>query len=110
LLLISGGHLRYQLYIWLEREVDALRQLCGYATGPGSAPEEPTGRLNLPDIVEALLQQREHQPTTERPTLHQVLLQEKMDFEAKVQRAVRRKKWLKGSSFDENMSILNINM
>lgn len=105
LLLFLGGHLRYQLYIWLEREVDALRQLCGYATGggPGSMPDEPPGRLNLPDIVEQLMQQKQEtnqQPQPqERPTLHQVLLQEKLDFEAKVQRAVKRKKWLKGDFF-----------
>lgn len=28
---VDGGQLRYQLYIWLEREVDALRQLCNYS-------------------------------------------------------------------------------
>lgn len=32
----------------------------------------------------------------EQPTLHQILVAEKLDFEAKVQRAVKRKKWLKG--------------
>lgn len=28
---VDGGQLRYQLYMWLEREVDALRQLCNYS-------------------------------------------------------------------------------
>lgn len=28
---VDGGQLRYQLYVWLEREVDALRQLCSYS-------------------------------------------------------------------------------
>lgn len=28
---VDGGQLRYQLYVWLEREVDALRQLCNYS-------------------------------------------------------------------------------
>jgi hypothetical protein len=32
----------------------------------------------------------------EKPTLHEILMAEKMDFEAKVQRAAKRKKWLKG--------------
>lgn len=36
-----------------------------------------------------------HKPG-EQPTLHEILLAEKYDFEAKVQRAARRKKWLKG--------------
>lgn len=29
---VDGGQLRYQLYVWLEREVDALRQLCNYSS------------------------------------------------------------------------------
>ena len=33
----------------------------------------------------------------EQPTLHEILVAEKLDFEAKVQRAARRKKWLKGN-------------
>lgn len=27
---VDGGQLRYQLYIWLEKEVEALQQLCNY--------------------------------------------------------------------------------
>lgn len=97
----AGGHLRYQLYIWLEREVEALRQLCGYSTSVGPlGEEEAPAKLNLPDLVEAMMRERERdrEPVAERPTLHQVLLQEKADFEAKVQRAVRRKRWLKGTT------------
>ncbi|XP_046679181.1 dmX-like protein 2 [Homalodisca vitripennis] len=30
---VDGGQLRYQLYLWLEREVEALRQLCNYSPG-----------------------------------------------------------------------------
>jgi hypothetical protein len=30
------------------------------------------------------------------PTLHEVMLAEKADFEAKVQQGTKRKKWLKG--------------
>lgn len=82
-----GGHLRYQLYIWLEREVEALRRLCGYASTNGSTSG---GELICADA--------EPPPLPERPTLHQLLIREKADFEAKVQRAVRRKKWLKGMS------------
>lgn len=32
----------------------------------------------------------------EKPTLHEILMAEKLDFEAKVQRAAKRKRWLKG--------------
>ncbi|XP_069696328.1 dmX-like protein 2 isoform X4 [Periplaneta americana] len=30
---VDGGQLRYHLYVWLEREVEALRQLCNYSFG-----------------------------------------------------------------------------
>lgn len=40
--------------------------------------------------------------SVENPTLHDILLAEKIDFEAKVQRAARRKKWLKG--IESNLS------
>lgn len=33
----------------------------------------------------------------DRPTLHEILIAEKQDFEAKVQRAARRKRWLKAN-------------
>jgi len=40
----------------------------------------------------------------EKPTLHEILMAEKLDFEAKVQRAAKRKKWLKGI-FSKSMFI-----
>ncbi|KAL0821029.1 hypothetical protein ABMA28_005673 [Loxostege sticticalis] len=83
---VDGGHLRYQLYIWLEREVEALRRLCGYASASGA----PTGG-------ELICADQDPPPLPEKPTLHQLLVREKADFEAKVQRAVRRKKWLKAN-------------
>ena len=34
---VDGGQLRYQLYVWLEREIDALREICGYKVSlPGN--------------------------------------------------------------------------
>lgn len=39
----------------------------------------------------------------EKPTLHEILMAEKMDFEAKVQRAAKRKRWLKGNLLYSNM-------
>lgn len=46
------------------------------------------------------LQERDQNSTSfvlsEKPTLHEILMQEKYDFEAKVFRAAKRKRWLKG--------------
>ncbi|CAG9822471.1 unnamed protein product [Phaedon cochleariae] len=85
---VDGGQLRYQLYMWLEKEVEALRELCNYTTS---------------DSIESadLEQSQEHENAAEnssaKPTLHEILLQEKLDFEAKVQRAAKRKRWLRAN-------------
>ncbi|KAL7295893.1 hypothetical protein TKK_0010937 [Trichogramma kaykai] len=86
---VDGGQLRYQLYVWLEREVDALRQLCNYSasTDGDVANADESGIMEEPPS---------YRPG-EQPTLHEILVAEKLDFEAKVQRAVKRKKWLKAN-------------
>ena len=40
---VDGGQLRYQLYVWLEKEVEVLKVLCNYGL-----PEEVT---SLPEGV-----------------------------------------------------------
>ena len=29
---VDGGQLRYQLYVWIEREVEALKEVCNYCS------------------------------------------------------------------------------
>ncbi|XP_024225203.1 dmX-like protein 2 isoform X2 [Bombus impatiens] len=89
---VDGGQLRYQLYVWLEREVDALRQLCNYSVssdGDANNVSEYEGGM-VDDMVQPC-------KPGEQPTLHEILMAEKLDFEAKVQRAARRKRWLKAN-------------
>lgn len=83
-----GGQLRYQLYIWLEKEVEALRELCNYSSSDENA--EVDLDLNETDLTETI---------SIKPTLHEILVQEKLDFEAKVLRAANRKCWLRGEDF-----------
>jgi DmX-like protein len=91
---VDGGQLRYQLYVWLEREVEALKQLCSYSND----------NVNI-SIGEDYTNESTHETPLmkdkfqhgERPTLHEILLQEKHDFEAKVHRAAKRKRWLKAN-------------
>jgi hypothetical protein len=90
---VDGGLLRYQLYIWLEREVEALRQLCNYCATDVKLSDE--------DMVEAegnfqTTMRELYRAKGRRPTLHEVMMAEKVDFEAKVRSTVRRKQWLKG--------------
>ncbi|XP_058459198.1 dmX-like protein 2 isoform X2 [Malaya genurostris] len=90
---VDGGQLRYQLYVWLEREVEALKQLCNYSSGDAdnTAIEDNTNADAIERDTPVLANKFPH----EKPTLHEILIQEKQDFEAKVQRAARRKRWLK---------------
>ena len=88
---VDGGLLRYQLYIWLEREVEALKQLCNYgATDANLSIAEPQSHLQSAMVNVSEFEGR-------RPTLHEVMMAEKVDFEAKVQRALKRKRWLKAN-------------
>ena len=89
---VDGGLLRYQLYIWLEREVEALKQLCNYgitsaffSTGENKIEKEPQ---NMRDLFAK---------KGRMPTLHEVMMAEKADFEAKMERATKRKAWLKAN-------------
>ncbi|XP_058066512.1 dmX-like protein 1 [Anopheles bellator] len=93
---VDGGQLRYQLYVWLEREVEALKQLCNYSTGDSenTAIEDTTATDPPFDRDTPVLANKFPH---DKPTLHEILIQEKQDFEAKVQRAARRKRWLKAN-------------
>lgn len=87
---VDGGQLRYQLYMWLEKEVQALRELCNYTS-------DLTEPIDLEPSAEQDAQESKEREREQRPTLTEILIQEKMDFEAKVERAARRKKWLRAN-------------
>ncbi|XP_055600709.1 dmX-like protein 2 isoform X2 [Uranotaenia lowii] len=92
---VDGGQLRYQLYVWLEREVEALKQLCNYSTGDSdNTAIEDNSNVDIIDRDTPILANKFPQ---DKPTLHEILIQEKQDFEAKVQRAAKRKRWLKAN-------------
>lgn len=94
---VDGGQLRYQLYVWLEREVEALKQLCNYSTNDsGDSANVTLEDFGAESQHETPLLGNKFQHN-ERPTLHEILLQEKHDFEAKVARAAKRKRWLKAN-------------
>lgn len=92
---VDGGQLRYQLYVWLEKEVEALKQLCNYSSSESesTASDEGAQLEQSGDRDTPVLGMR---TIAEKPTLHEILAAEKQDFEAKVLRAARRKRWLKG--------------
>ncbi|XP_046448229.1 dmX-like protein 2 isoform X2 [Daphnia pulex] len=92
---VDGGQLRLQLYLWLDRELQALQQLCNYApipvTGNGNEEDEPS-------LLPAIPSSYKHPISADEPvTLHEILLAEKLDLEAKVKRTNRRRRWLKAN-------------
>ena len=94
---VDGGLLRYQLYIWLEREVEALKHLCNYGATDSylhSSDEDPDAiqSSHLQSTMQELFAKEGR-----KPTLHEVMLAEKADFEVKVKRAAKRKEWLRAN-------------
>lgn len=72
-----------------------MQQLCNYAPVaiPGSADNEEDEPSLLPPIPASFKQPFSAEETV---TLHEILLAEKLDLEAKVKRTNRRRRWLKG--------------
>ncbi|XP_074603304.1 rabconnectin-3 alpha isoform X2 [Brevipalpus obovatus] len=114
---VDGGRLRYHLYLWLEKSVIALKETCNYRTfsmrgSDNEIPEkyEPSPKKTSSMILDDgnlapgdfLTPRGSHSEVNGsfgefKPTLHEVLLAENLDFEAKLQRAARRKEWLQGN-------------
>lgn len=94
---VDGGQLRYQLYVWLEKEVEALKQLCNYSnTNIDYCNKDEISNLDsIPTEFDTPILGNKF--GHDKPTLHEILLQEKQDFDAKVHRAARRKRWLKSN-------------
>lgn len=86
---VEGGQLRYQLYYWLEREVETLKELCDYNT-----VIDDFG-LTWNDGVQ--LSPHHHSSTQ----LHEVLRTDRIHIEAKQLHMMKRKRWL-----EKNQSLL----
>ncbi|CAG0879086.1 unnamed protein product [Darwinula stevensoni] len=93
---VDGGQLRFQLYVWLEREVHALKQLCHYGVDTPHATEIQDEITSSGEVADLSLR-RSLSGSDMQPTLHEILLADKLDFEAKLKRAARRKEWLKAN-------------
>ncbi|KAK3098460.1 hypothetical protein FSP39_019692 [Pinctada imbricata] len=109
---VDGGQLRFQLYIWLEKEVEVLQYLCHYneelypdnqdAPPPRNertfdeTDDEGGNTLDVtPRVNRSLSVRSDSSMVSYKPTLHEVILAEKMDFEAKLERMAKRKQWLR---------------
>ncbi|KAH7643602.1 dmx-like protein [Dermatophagoides farinae] len=131
---VDGGQLRYQLYIWLERSVEVLKEICKYHTfsmrsvsyrssidntstnrhGHSLVPPPPQSAATndsssstsnnrqsgiLVKVVGGGNNNRKSSDNsttsmTAAPSLHEILLADKEDFQSKLERCHRRKQWL----------------
>ncbi|XP_041465630.1 LOW QUALITY PROTEIN: dmX-like protein 2 [Lytechinus variegatus] len=83
---VDGGQLRYQLYIWLEQQVETLQQLCNYGS--------PVTTKNIVEDDD-MDEQDGGETDGGQGTLYEQLQAKRLDLEEKRQRAVRRKRWLR---------------
>ncbi|OWA51395.1 DmX-like protein 2 [Hypsibius exemplaris] len=87
----DGGQLRFILYMWLEKEVEILKLLC-YKSGTALSRKLQQVKAMNEEVDERVMSYQE-----EKPSLHEVMLADKMDFDARLQRVTRRKTWLKAN-------------
>ena len=99
---VDGGQLRYHLYVWLEKSVQALKAICNYrtfsmrhSTDDRQNTSMVSNEISPSDRITPRGSHSEGSGVTEtKPSLHEILLADKMDFEAKLDRSSRRKLWL----------------
>ncbi|KPM03004.1 DmX-like protein [Sarcoptes scabiei] len=110
---VDGGQLRYQLYIWLEKSVEILKEICKYHTfSMRSAPflsnfdgvqmnnklVSFSSKEKQQKLSNFLAGSRSHESNDNYqinvPSLHEILLADKEDFQSKLERCHRRKAWL----------------
>lgn len=109
---VDGGQLRFQLYIWLEKEVEVLQFLSNYGHKDKQSTDSiSTSAIKPADSVSDYISEDTsslleviprpsrslsvRSDTSYKPTLHEVILAEKMDFQSKLERMANRKQWLK---------------
>ncbi|XP_070175544.1 dmX-like protein 2 isoform X2 [Littorina saxatilis] len=95
---VDGGQLRYQLYVWLEKEVEVLKVLCNYGLPEEINPLHEAGAdldmsQDSDDEMDGLRGGRKR--TLSRASLHENILADKHDLDFKERRLSKRKRWLK---------------
>lgn len=80
---VDGGHLRAQLYYWLEKEVDVLRQLCDYNV----SLDETLLYQNADENSSDLMCIDEERPGSRSPSLfHEALKNDRVNMTARYEK------------------------
>ncbi|CAJ0959160.1 unnamed protein product, partial [Mesorhabditis belari] len=81
---VDGGQLRYQLFNWLESEVEVLKNLCDYRT------TDTQNEVDITDEGTDFVSSRSHSPVP----MHEALKNDSAEFNARVRIGVKRRRWL----------------
>ncbi|CAJ0582912.1 unnamed protein product, partial [Mesorhabditis spiculigera] len=80
---VDGGQLRFQLFAWLEKEVEVLKTLCDYQTAEAG--------IEIDGIDETYdSSSRSHSPLP----MHEALKNDRTEYNNRLQLGIRRRKWL----------------
>ncbi|CAI5454853.1 unnamed protein product [Caenorhabditis angaria] len=82
---VDGGQLRYQLFNWLEKEVEVLKGNCDYRVNINPDENE---NFNEDDSILEISCDENH------PTLHEALKNDRNEMIARMKLCSRRRKWL----------------
>ncbi|KAL8625455.1 hypothetical protein ACOMHN_018600 [Nucella lapillus] len=95
----NNNKVRYQLYVWLEKEVEVLKVLCNYGLPEDTPILDADLDSSLDGEEEVGPGQRKrtlsHHLDASRASLHENILADKYDLDFKERRMARRKRWLR---------------
>ncbi|KHN85693.1 DmX-like protein 2 [Toxocara canis] len=86
---VDGGQLRFQLFKWLEKEVDMLKEVCDYQS---SADETAAAIMEEPDDTDEVISEQ-----SSNIPLHEALRNDRIDLTARIRSAMRRRHWLRSN-------------
>ncbi|VDK43174.1 unnamed protein product [Anisakis simplex] len=99
---VDGGQLRFQLFKWLEKEVEVLKEVCDYQnnvdeTAYAALTEEPDDADDLVQQSEQIKVGERFSSTTPIVPLHEALRNDRLDLAIRIRSAIRRRYWLQSN-------------
>uniref|UniRef100_A0A9J2PHZ4 RAVE complex protein Rav1 C-terminal domain-containing protein n=1 Tax=Ascaris lumbricoides TaxID=6252 RepID=A0A9J2PHZ4_ASCLU len=86
---VDGGQLRFQLFKWLEKEVDVLKEVCDYES---SVDETAAALMDESDDVDEVIPEQ-----SSAVPLHEALRNDRLDLAMRIRSALRRRRWLRSN-------------
>uniref|UniRef100_A0A914ZRW3 RAVE complex protein Rav1 C-terminal domain-containing protein n=1 Tax=Parascaris univalens TaxID=6257 RepID=A0A914ZRW3_PARUN len=86
---VDGGQLRFQLFKWLEKEVDVLKEVCDYES---SVDETAAALMDESDDLDEIIPEQ-----SSAVPLHEALRNDRLDLAMRIRSALRRRRWLRSN-------------